>query len=73
MEDSNLFLNQRKVLLFSFLDLTRLCFWGIGVFGRHEFELQSRYNVYFWINIHGEVKRPIIPLAMGCIVPLLFF
>ena len=38
-----------------------------------EFELQSRYYVHFRTNTLGKGMNPVILLAMGYIVPLLFF
>ena len=38
-----------------------------------EFVLQSRYYVHFWTNTFGKGMNPLILLAMGSIVPLLFF
>ena len=38
-----------------------------------EFVLQSRYYVHFRANTLGKGMNPLILLAMGKIVPLLFF
>ena len=38
-----------------------------------EFELQSRYYVYFQTNTFGKGMNPLILPAMGQIVPLLLF
>ena len=55
--------------------------WGRGVMVKamdyaivvREFVLQSRYYVHFRVNILGKGMNPLILLAMGQIIPLLFF
>ena len=37
------------------------------------FELQSRYYVIFQTNTLGNSMKPLIPLAMGWIIQLMFY